>query len=413
MTTGHIQAPSAFELWWDKKRRTITTVVTVILLSVVAFYGWRFFQRSRLDATWSNFAQTAGLRAGYSEPGGLAQILKQYPQAFDSYLGSIPEGLVSQLGSHVGRIDDKAFDDAIVAAAGSERAPLLMWVAANRALGERSFERAKTLLKQLVEKYPNHFLCQKSDYPPQYRIDLNKPEPGAAPDPKHVANLQDPVAGSVASLALARIERDMQFAKEHAPIYTAPEPESTTVAVVKTDFGEFKIGFFEAAAPKHVQTFVDRAKNGFFDKMAIDQIRRAGDSSAPSTPVEEMHFGLVATKEQQDRTKWDEERNKLDDKSLADSIEFEDSRISHFPMMVSASAGKDGKSLPTRICINVSDASSEHDGRRVVFGKVIAGEDVARKLVLDPVFSSEDERRNGRGAPRDTIRIQSITIETK
>jgi cyclophilin family peptidyl-prolyl cis-trans isomerase len=409
MTTGQIQAPSAFELWWEKKRKTVTTVLTAILVGVLAYYGWQFFQRRQIDKTWSEFAVNSGLRAGYGEKGDMAGIVQQYPNYFASlYLGSIPSTMITKLGDHVERVDDKGFDDAIAAAVGTPREPLLLWLAANRAIGARSFERAKKLLHELQQKHPGHFLNQESKYPPQFRVDLNEPEPGAQPDPKHVPKLADPISGNVVGLALARIDREEKFVAENKAIYAAPEPDGKSVATVKTDLGEFKIRFFETAAPKHVDTFVRRAKEGYFDGMAIDQIRRAGDNAPVDEAIMEMHFGLASTKQEQDRAKWDEERGKLDS---ADAIEFEDSRVSHFPMMVAAEAGKEGKSIPTRIWINVSDASREHDGKRVVFGKVVSGEDVARKLVTDPVFSREDERRSGRGAPRDTIRIQSITVE--
>lgn len=410
MTTGQIQAPSSFDLWWEKQRKSITTLMTIVLVCVLAYYGWKLYSRMRIDAAWSGFAVNSGLQAGYGEPGGLAQILPQNPRFIDYYLGQIPEELVTKLAAHVGRVDDKAFDEAIASAQGTDRAPLLLWLAANKSIEQRAYDRAESLLRQLKEKHPNHFLCLESDYPPQFRRDLNAPEPGATPDAKPpTPDLAQPVKGSVVSLALAQIAEDKAFAAENPKLYTAPEPDSAKTATVKTDYGEFKIRFYETAAKKHVDTFLQLAADHHFDNMAIDQIKRApGAGDQGQTSVEELHFGLVATKTEQDRSKWDAERAELEKDVTA--VDFEDSKISHFPFMVAATVGKDGKSLPGRVLINVNDASSL-DGQRVVFGRVVEGQDVVRRLVLDPVFATEDERQRGTGSPRDTIRIQSVTVE--
>ncbi|HLU39625.1 MAG TPA: hypothetical protein VK081_09575, partial [Planctomycetota bacterium] len=64
MTTGQIQAPSAFDLWWEKQRKTVTTLFAVVIVGVLGYYGWQLVHRARVDSIWSEFAQQAGLRAG-------------------------------------------------------------------------------------------------------------------------------------------------------------------------------------------------------------------------------------------------------------------------------------------------------------------------------------------------------------
>jgi cyclophilin family peptidyl-prolyl cis-trans isomerase len=412
MTTGQIQAPSAFELWWEKNRRNWTIAASVTVAGVLAYYGWRYYQRSQLDATWSSFATSTNLRKGYAEKSEFASWISQQPQLWGYYLQQFPQAMFSKLDDHIKEVDDKSFDEQIAAAKGTDREPLILWMAANRAMAGRNFDRAKTLLKSLQTQYATHFLCAQSSYPPQHRVDLNegKKDPAKAATKADV-KLAEPVAGSLVGQALERVEREEKFAADHASLYKAPEPDGTMVAVVKTDLGEFKIGFFDAAAAKHVATFIELAKNKHFDKMAIDQISRAGERSM-STAVQALHFGLVSTRDNVDRTKWTEERNRLDGDDVK-AIEWENSAISHFPLMVAASAGKDGKSIPGRVHVCLGDASSSQDGRRVVFGKVIAGEDVVRKIILDSPFTSEEERQMGTGSPRDVIVIQSITIEPK
>lgn len=412
MTTGQIQAPSAFELWWEKNRRTWTIAATVTVAGVLAYYGWRYYERSQLDSTWSSFAASTNLRKGYAEKGEMASWVSQQPRFFEYYLQQFPQAMFSKLDDHLKEVDDKTFDQQVAAAKGTEREPLILWMAANRAIADRNFERAKSLLKSLQTQHAGHFLCTQSSYPPQHRVDLNagKKDPVKTPTKADV-KLADPIAGSLVGQALERVEREEKFATEHAGLYKAPEPDGTMIAVVKTDLGEFKIGFFETAASKHVATFIELAKNKHFDKMAIDQISRGGERSM-SSAVQALHFGLVSTRDNVDRAKWTEERNRLDGDDVK-AIDWENSGISHFPLMVAASAGKDGKSIPGRVHVCLGDASSAQDGRRVVFGKVIAGEDVVRKIILDSPFTSEEERQVGTGSPRDIIVIQAITIEPK
>ncbi|MEZ5966557.1 MAG: peptidylprolyl isomerase [Planctomycetota bacterium] len=414
MTTGQIEAPSSFELWWERKRKAISTATTVVLIAILGWYGWLFYDRIRTDQTWSNFAVKSGMESGYSKPGQMASLLqnpnfaRQQNDFLGYYLGSISQELVTRLPEQLELVSDDQLDQAIREAKGTDREPLLLWLSANKAIEARSFDRAEAQLKQLQEKHPHHFLCQQSDYPPQYRRDLKAPPAGAPRETKpHEPEFTEPVKGSMVSLALARIAEDRKFSAEHARFYTAPEPDSQKVALVKTDLGEFKIRFYEGAAKKHVDTFLQLVENHHFDGMAIDQIQRNGENQ--TNAVEQMHFGLVATKEEQDRTKWDQERN--DKKTDVTEVDFEGSGISHFPFMVAAEVGLEGKSLPGRVWINVNDAASQLDGSRVVFGRVVSGEDVVKRLVLDSVFSTEDERKRGTGSPRDTIRIQSITIE--
>jgi hypothetical protein len=152
------------------------------------------------------------------------------------------------------------------------------------------------------------------------------------------------------------------------------------------------------------------AKDKNFDGMAIDQLKR-GSASMPADAIEEMHVGLVSSK-QDDRTKWVEERGKVEGEfsgSAITTIDFESSGISHFPFVVAATAGKDGKSLPGRIWITSSDAA-RNDGTRVVFGRVVEGQEVVERLIEDTPFATEDEANAGVGVPRDTIRIQTVEI---
>ncbi len=412
MSVGQIQAPSAIEMWWVKNRKPVLATFGLLAVALFAYYGLRYYQRAAIDREWGSFAANAGLQKGYVEEGAFADLVRQNPQNgqyLSFYLGMLKSDMVAKLGDHVRDLDGPALDQAIQAAAGTDRQPLLLWVAANRAYGTRDFDGALRHLDRLAKEHARHFLCRSSNYPPQYRRDLNEDnDKPKTPDTKPLEpELADPVAGSIVGLMRDRITRQKEFFAANPRLYEAPEPDSKQVAVFKTDAGEFKVAFYATAAPKHFSSFVDLAKRNHFDGLAIDQIRRRPRAMQGDSP-QEMHLGLPATR-QDDRTKWTEERAKLDGDTVT-AIDFEASGVSNFPFVVAATPGKDGKSLPGRIWITCSDAAATQDGARVVFGRVIEGQDIVRRMIEDTPYSTEDEASQGLGAPRDNIRVNKVEI---
>lgn len=412
MSVGQIQAPSAIEMWWVKNRKPVLATFGLLALALFAYYGLKYYRRISLDREWSAFAANSGLQKGYLQEGFFADQVRQNPQNpqyLSIYLSMLRNDMIAKLGDHVRDLDGPALEQAIQAAAGTDRQPFLLWVAANRAYGRREFDAAVVALDRLAKEFPGHFLCQSTKYPPQYRRDLNEDQdkPATPPVKPEPPVLADAVSGSVVGLMRARIERQRSFVAANPRFYEAPEPDSTQVAVFKTDQGEFKVAFYATAAPKHTSSFVDLAKRNHFDGLAIDNIKRRSRNSQADVP-EEMHLGLPSTR-QDDRTKWAEERNKVDGDQVT-AIDFEASGISNFPFVVAATPGKDGKSLPGRIWITCADAAASQDGARVVFGRVIEGQEVVRRMIEDTPFSTEDEASQGTGVPRDNIRVNTVEI---
>jgi cyclophilin family peptidyl-prolyl cis-trans isomerase len=412
MSVGQIQAPSAIELWWAKNRKPVLATLGLLVVALFGYYGLKQYRRVALDEEWGTFAANSGLQKGYVDEGPFADLVRSNPQNgqyLSIYLGMLKNDLVTKLGDHVRELDGPGLEQAIQAAAGTDRQPLLIWVAANRAYANRDFDAALLQLDRLTKDFPNHFLCKSSDYPPQYRRDTkeDKEKPATPPTKTEPPALTDAVSGSIASLMRERISRQREFVAANARLYEAPEPDSQQVAVFKTDAGEFKVAFYSSAAPRHFQSFVDLVKRNHFDGLAVDQIHRRPRAGLGESPAE-MHVGLPATR-QDDRTKWAEERAKVDGESVT-AIEFENSGVSNFPFVVAATPGKDGKSLPGRIWITSADAAATKDGSRVVFGRVIEGQDVVRRIIEDTPFSTEDEASQGQGVPRDNIRLNTVEI---
>lgn len=408
MTTGQIQAPSALEFWWERNRKTVISCGVAALIAVFGYYGYRNWRQSRIDETWSRFAAVSGLREAYATKNPMADLVRQSPQYRQFYFSTAEGRLLSGLLEAVRDLSATELAAAIEAAKGTQRQPLLLWIAARKAMTQRSWDEARTHLERLKKDFPNHFLCAASDYPVQYREPVEEEvKEGTKPkDPE----LTPPHPGSVVDEALQQIAAEQQFRSEHSRFYQAPEPTSKEVAVVKTESGEFRIRFYDQLAPRHVATFLEKARQGYFDGLAVDMISRdpAQKDAFSQEAVQEMHFGLAVTKDQDDRTKWTEERSNLE---VEGEIDWEDSGISHFPGMVAATDGGEGKSIPFRVWINCSDAAAQRDGMRVVFGKVVEGLDVVERIVLESTFSNEAESRSGSGMPRDTIRIESVTIQ--
>ncbi|MCC6671356.1 MAG: peptidylprolyl isomerase [Planctomycetes bacterium] len=405
--------PSSIELFWETHRQKVMVILTLLVVALAVNYGIQYYQRLQHNKKWSEFNQSAGLDKGYAVPGDLLWLLEQNQggggQMLQFYVGNTQLELLTGLAGDLKDADQARLEQELQKARGTPQEPLVLWLMANREVAQESWDAARKHLEEIQARFPKHFLTQESEYPVQYRFDRNakKNREAAATNPTTKPakpDLAPSVQGSAVALLLRHIESTQKFRSEHARLYQAPEPDPLPVAVVKTSLGEFKIRFYKAKAPKHVDNFVAKAKEGFFNGVRIDEVVRQGQGSlfASQTPAE-FHLGLSSTKGQDDRTLWNRSEPS---KTLLD---FESNDLSHFPGMVAATPEGEGKSSGERVWINVTDAALAQDGGRVIFGRVVEGLDVL-KAISEAPFSTEDENRAGRGRPLQNIEIESITI---
>jgi peptidyl-prolyl cis-trans isomerase B (cyclophilin B) len=143
---------------------------------------------------------------------------------------------------------------------------------------------------------------------------------------------------------------------------------ANTLATLQTDMGDITIKFFYDKAPKHVENFVDLAASGFYDGTIFHRVIpgfmiQGGDPNTkkPEDPAHPYGTGGNGA-------------NRL-------KAEFND--VSHKRGIVSMARSQDPNSASSQFFIVVKD-SPFLDQQYTVFGEVVAGMDVADKIVNTP-----------------------------
>ncbi len=403
---GQITAPNPIELFWEKNKRTVNALLVVLLLALVGNYGYRFWKQQQVNAEWSRFAKATKLDAGYTTDGAFASILDnpQYRMQFmNLYLENVQTELTTKMAQAIKETSISDLDKLIRERQGTAVEPLVIWIAANRAYLNDDWQGARTHLKDLQARFPEHFLCQSTDYPPQFRTDLNEGKEPAKDGKKPKPNLAEVQKGSLAAKLLAQVDANEKFRAEQKRLYAFEEPDPKPIITLEVEgLGNIKIRLYSKLAPKHCEQFVKNIEEKFYEGQRIDEIRRrATGISVTSDAALEFHLGLANSKED-DRTKWIKEPGK--------KLDWEENSLSHFPGMVAAEAESEGKSSGERIWINANDCAGQRDGDRVIFGRVVEGLEIVERIVDQP-FATEAEGQSGAGKPRDNIRISKITIE--
>lgn len=168
----------------------------------------------------------------------------------------------------------------------------------------------------------------------------------------------------------------------------AAQPATDLEAVISTDMGTFRFEFAPEAAPKHVEHFIQLAREGYYDGGAFHRvvaygIIQGGDPllKDPKTPRNLWGTGGL------------------------NQLPSEFSSMKHERGVVSAVSipGKpDSDGAQFFICVAPQPAL---DGKFSAFGRVTEGMDVVEKISQTPVDSS--------GLAEKPVRILKVTIEKK
>lgn len=365
------QAPSPFEVAWERYKSLIVTIVAAILLALVGNYLWTTYEQKGIDEKWSKFAASMGIDGTYVD----------FAKAYEPATTALEEVEYSSLEASLGSADDS-------------QKPYVLLAMARKAMLEEGWDRAESALAQIESGYPKHPLVTNSKAPVQ-SPDEREPEEDAKPE---APKFEDPVAGSVVSLMRAQIANSKGFQLPKS--FQKPEiPEDAKK--VKFTFGDYGSATFALMpqAPEHTKKFLELAQQdgGFWNGLAVDEIQRGTENfDRPNA----LHFGFASTKED-DRTKW------TDTEPSENQVEWEETGLSHFDGAISARPEADGKSCADRIWVHVDDQANL-DGNRVVFGYVVEGLDVLRSI-CEAGMSAEEEDR-GVGRPSENIRITAVEV---
>ena len=160
---------------------------------------------------------------------------------------------------------------------------------------------------------------------------------------------------------------------------------SNEIAVIETSLGNIEFEFLEDKAPGHVQNFKDLANSDFYNGTTFHRV----------IPGFMVQGGDPNTKSD------DRSSHGMGGPGHTIKAEFNDEP--HVRGIVSMARSQDPDSAGSQFFVVVKD-SDFLDGQYTAFGRVIAGMDVADKIVDSP----RDDRDN----PIDRIEMK-VTIESR
>jgi peptidyl-prolyl cis-trans isomerase B (cyclophilin B) len=181
--------------------------------------------------------------------------------------------------------------------------------------------------------------------------------------------------------------------------FTSPAGKKVAYsATVETDLGSFQIALFPDLAPNHVRNFVALAKAGYYDGLYFDRARAEEDEGRKLFALEagcplgtgEPGNGSIGY--------WLKEEFQPGEK------------VSHEEGTVGACRGTEPDSAACRFYVTLCPAPFL-DGNYTIFGKVVQGLDVVRKMYARPT-NAEDAGLGAR-RPAEPVTIKKVTIQTK
>ena len=148
---GHIDAPSVLELFWEKNKRIITFGLVAAAIAVAINYFLQYQARRATAERWSALAVAGGLDHGYAEPGKMLEFIRQ--QNNDRFLGFYVQQTRADLAQSMQDAVESADVPALeaIVSAGGPRAPLALWLLANKAYVEKDYPGTRARLQTLQE----------------------------------------------------------------------------------------------------------------------------------------------------------------------------------------------------------------------------------------------------------------------
>jgi cyclophilin family peptidyl-prolyl cis-trans isomerase len=386
---GQITTPNPLEIIWEKYKTWIILGSVVLVAMIVGTYVMQYLDNQRRNSTWDRFAQEMQFRDAVVPEQKTNSFMYGFmlPGEFDKFL-------------------EKQSSEELASAAqglsGTRAEPWALWMLASRQAREGDVAGAESSIAKIRNVAPGFAALQEVEAAPVFR-----PEPDEDKDAKEAsAKVERPALPPKMSVADALLE----MAKENAglresrkDLYVAPEPNSKETVVFETAEGPFEVRFYTDKAPKSVARFLETVKAGLYDGLSFHRImrRRATSGFMGQEQPALLFFGNPFSMKE-DKSTWDSYQPE-------EKLEFEDSGISHFPMMLAFDrGGSDKDNNPMVFYITLSDASTR-DGDYTVFARVVSGEEVLRRI-HEGELSSEAEEQAMDGKPRRPVKVTKVSI---
>jgi len=180
--------------------------------------------------------------------------------------------------------------------------------------------------------------------------------------------------------------------------FTSPDGKKIDYsATVDTSVGSFRIALRPDLAPNHVRNFIALAEAGYYDELFVDRIRMEQEGDRVLRSIE---AGCpLGTGETGDGSigYW-----------LKDEIQPTE-KATHEEGTVSACRSIEPDTAACRFAVLLTPAPYL-DGNYTIFGKVVEGLDVVRKIHVQPVII-DDQDRDGARRPEKPVVIKKVTIQ--
>jgi cyclophilin family peptidyl-prolyl cis-trans isomerase len=181
--------------------------------------------------------------------------------------------------------------------------------------------------------------------------------------------------------------------------FTTPEGKKLDYSArIETSAGAIDIALFPEQSPNHVRNFIALARAGYYDQLFCERIRHESNEMTR----QELHMieagcplgtGTTGTG------------------SIGYWLKEEftpATRMSHDEGVLGACRGEEADSAATRFYITLTKAPFL-DGNYTIFGKVVGGLDVLRKIGQTPVIQDDE----GNNRPQTPIILQKVTIHAQ
>lgn len=169
-----------------------------------------------------------------------------------------------------------------------------------------------------------------------------------------------------------------------AVLATPAQAADDEVAVIKTSLGTMVVEFYPDVAPKHVESFKNLAKKGFFDGTAFHRVIKGFM----------IQGGDPYTKDEGKKELWG-----TGDPGYKLKAEFNNKPHVRGTLSAARSQSPDSAGSQFYIC---HGAPSFLNGKYTVFGGLIKGDDVLEKIATTPTDS--------RDRPTTRVNVESIKI---
>ncbi|CAN5517130.1 hypothetical protein BH10PLA2_BH10PLA2_30530 [soil metagenome] len=167
------------------------------------------------------------------------------------------------------------------------------------------------------------------------------------------------------------------------------------VASVETDVGTVEIALRADLAPNHVRNFIGLARLGYYDGLVFERTVHAKPADHPEQEVEVLEGGCPLG------------TGDIGVGSLGYWLKPEYSKETHDVGTIGAPRGADADTACCRIYVTLSKAPFL-DGHFTIFGKVVTGVDVAKRIFSLPVRNDAEYPEGDR--PDKPVVIRKVTI---